>query len=187
MKRIIFALISLLSLNALAAIEDQQNQCTHWNNFFKPYCQRMHQIWNEGSTELYASGYAWHNRYTYSPEKIKTYNEAAWGSGLGKGLFDEKGNFHSLFAIAFLDSHRNLEPAAGYAYLKVAHFNQDFKAGLGYALLVTMRPDINNGYPFPGALPWASLFYKRVALAATYIPGSAHNGNVLYVLGKILL
>ena len=47
-----------------------------------------------------------------------------------------------------------------------------------------MRPDLNKGIPFPGALPWASLFYKKTTLAATYIPGFNHNGNVLYLLAK---
>lgn len=156
----------------------------------QPVCQRLNQVWYEGRDELYLSGYAWHNRYTYTPEKIKTYNEAAWGGGLGKGLFDEKGNWHGLYAIGFLDSHRHIEPAVGYAYLKVATLHNDLKAGLGYSVLVTSRVDYFNGIPFPGALPWASVFYKRVTLAATYIPGISGNknvGNVLYVLGKITL
>lgn len=179
MKQLIYALLLCLSLNAFA-----KEQCTHSFSLIKPLCLRMHQIWSEGSTELYVSGYAWHNRYTYTAEKIKTYNEAAWGGGFGKGLFDEKGNWQGLFAFAFLDSHSNVEPVIGYAYLKVATLHKDLKAGLGYTVLITSRTDINNSIPFPGALPWASVFYKKTTLAATYIPGFNHNGNVLYLLGK---
>lgn len=112
-----------------------------------------------------------------------SYAELAWGGGLGKGFFDEKGNWHGLYAIAFLDSHRNLEPTVGYAYLKVAKLTQNFKAGLGVSVLVTSRPDILHSIPFPGAVPWAGLFYKKLSLKAAYIPGSSTNGNVLYLVG----
>lgn len=185
MKRLIYCLLILFSLNGFAALADYQQNCVHWFSLFQPVCQRLHQIWKEGENELYLSGYAWHNRYTYSRSKINSYNELAWGGGLGKGLFDEKGNWHGLSAIAFLDSHSKLEPTAGYTYLKVAHFSQDLKAGLGYTLLVTARSDINHFIPFPGLLPWVSIFYKKVSIDATYIPGFNKNGNVLYILGKI--
>ena len=173
----------VFTLNAFAA-EEPQN-CTHWLSLFKPVCQRLHQIWHDGSNELYVSGYAWHNRYTYSAKRLreKKYNELAWGGGLGKGFFDEKGNWHGLYAIAFLDSHKNLEPAVGYAYLKVANFTKDFKAGIGFSVLVTARPDILNNIPFPGAVPWAGVFFKKVSIKAAYIPGSSSNGNVLYLVG----
>lgn len=182
MNKFIASLLLIFSTQIFAL--EQQDSCAHWFNFFKPVCQRLHQVWTEGNTELYLSGYAWHNRYTYPREKIKTYNEAAWGGGLGKGLFDEKGDWHGLFAFAFLDSHSNVEPVVGYAYLKVATLHKDLKAGIGYTLLVTSRTDINHNIPFPGALPWASIFYKRTTIAATYIPGFNHNGNVLYLLAK---
>jgi palmitoyl transferase len=181
MKRLLTGILVFLSWPLFAADEPT---CSHWLSFIQPACQRLHQIWTEGSTDLYLSGYAWHNRYTYSPERIKRYNENAWGGGLGKGLFDEKGNWHGLYAIAFLDSHSDVEPTAGYAYLKVASLNEDVKAGIGFTLLVTARSDINHYIPFPGALPWASVFFKKATLAATYIPGSSTNGNVLFILGK---
>lgn len=182
MKNIRHIIIGILALLATQAYASEP--CTQWGSLLNPVCKRLHQIWTEGDTEGYFTGYAWHNRYTYTPEKIKTYNELSWGGGLGKGFFDEKGNWHGLYAIAFLDSHKNLEPAAGYAYEWVADFGHDLKAGVGFSVLVTMRPDINNNIPFPGALPWASLFYKRFTIAATYIPGSSTNGNVLFLLGK---
>ncbi len=185
MKRLFFSLMVLFPFYTFAV--ENQTSCQNWISFFKPACQRLKQIWTEGNSDLYISGYAWHNRYTYRPEKIKTYNEAAWGGGLGKGLFDEKGNWHGLYAIAFLDSHRHIEPAAGYAYLKMAHFKNDFKAGIGYSVLVTSRVDILNSIPFPGIIPWASIFYKKTSIAATYIPGSAGAGNVLYILAKYKL
>lgn len=182
MKKLIACFLLCYSLNAMSA--NDPNNCSHWLSLFKPLCMRLHQVWDEGYNELYLSGYAWHNRYIYSAEKIRSYNETAWGGGLGKGFFDEKGNWHGLYAFAFLDSHSQLEPVAGYAYLKVATINEDIKAGLGYSVLITSRADINNRIPFPGAVPWASLFIGKVTLAATYIPGNSNNGNVLYLLAK---
>ncbi len=164
---------------------EEPKGCKYWLPFFKPFCRHLHQTWTEGDTELYLSGYAWHNRFTYSAKQLreKKYNELAWGGGFGKGFFDEKGNWHGLYAFAFLDSHRNLEPTAGYAYLKVANLSKNFKAGLGFSVLITSRPDILHSVPFPGAVPWAGVFYKKLSLKAAYIPGSSTNGNVLYLVG----
>lgn len=181
MKRISYYLALFISFNGFAA--QSPPYCSGWFSFLNAKC--LQQIWNQGTNDVYLSGYAWHNRYTYSPEKINQYNEAAWGGGFGKGFFDENGDWHTISAIAFLDSHKNIEPLVGYAYVKTAKFTESFRAGLGYTLFLTARADINRGAPFPGALPWASVFYKRVALSATYIPGAAGAGNVLYILGKV--
>jgi palmitoyl transferase len=182
MKLIITSVFLLSGLTAFA--KDAPQACHYWLTPFKPICQQLRQVWLEGNNEVYLSGYAWHNRFTYPREKINFYNEAAWGGGLGKGYFDDKGNWHGLFAFAFLDSHKEIEPAVGYAYLKVLPLPHGFKTGLGYTVLVTSRTDINNRIPFPGILPWTSIFYKKVTLAATYIPGFHNNGNVLYMLVK---
>lgn len=181
MKRISFFLIlSVLPYVSFTAT----SPCTQGPLWIKKTCLRLHEIWYEGKTDLIITGYAWHNRYTYRPEKIKTYNELAWGGGLSKEFYDEDGDSHALYAIAFSDSHKNLEPALGYAFLKTHHFSQTSSIGLGYTVLVTMRPDINNGIPFPGILPWLGLNYGRAGLIATYIPGAKGAGNVLFLIAK---
>ena len=182
MNRLIASFLMCISINAFSA--EDQSTCSHWLSLFKPVCQRLHQVWTEGNTDLYISGYAWHNRYIYPPEKIRRYNENAWGGGLGKSLFDENGNLHGLYAIGFLDSHSHVEPVVGYAYQKVIGIYKELKTGIGFSVLVTSRVDINHNIPFPGAVPWASIFFKKVTLAAAYIPGNSKNGNVLYVVGK---
>lgn len=180
-------LILLYSFCSAPLFAAETPSCTKWTKLLKPACQRLHNIWTEGETDLYLSGYAWHNRYFYPPERIKTYNEQALGGGFGKGLFDENGNWHGLYAFAFLDSHRHVEPVAGYDYLKIARLSTNLKAGLGYTVLVTSRVDIYNNIPFPGMLPWAGIFYKKASIAATYIPGSLGAGNVLFIVGKYTL
>lgn len=169
-----------------ASFAESSETCHRWPSWFKPACQRLYNTWTKGEKELYLSGYAWHNRYRYTPEKIASYNEAAWGGGLGKSYYDEKGDWSGFYAFGFLDSHKNIEPAIGYAYLKVAHLNEKAHVGLGYTVLVTARPDILNGIPFPGLLPWASIGYGKASICVTYIPGAQNIGNVLFIVGKYL-
>jgi palmitoyl transferase len=161
--------------------------CEGWPAWLKPICMRPYQTWTQGNNELYVSGYAWHNRNYYDRDRIPKYNEAALGGGLGKSFYDENGNWHGLYAIGFLDSHKHIEPTAGYAFLKMLHMTENARIGLGYTVLVTQRPDIFNGIPFPGALPWMSISYRRFSISGTYIPGSKNVGNVLFVLAKWVL
>ena len=182
-----FRIFVLLSSLQQVAFAGASNPCEKWPSWLKYICLRPYQTWTQGDNELYLSGYAWHNRYYYDKERLRHYNELAYGGGLGKSFYDEKGNWHGLFAIAFLDSHKNVEPTAGYAYLKVLHFTENARVGLGYALLVTQRRDMYNGIPFPGALPWMSLSYRRFSVSGTYIPGSKNVGNVLFALVKWVL
>lgn len=161
--------------------------CSSSPAWFKSSCLRLHQIWTEGDNELYLPAYTWHNRYVYSAYKIDSYNEMPWGGGLGKSFYDENGDWHGLYAFAFLDSHKNVEPVVGYAFLKVAHLNENTRAGAGFGILATARPDIFHNIPFPGILPWVSFNYRKASLSATYIPGSKNAGNVLFFIVKYVL
>lgn len=182
MKRSLFLLLLFVSLSSIAATE--KTNCQSGPSWANHICHRLHEIWYEGNTELYLTGYAWHNRYTYPEYKIKRYNELAWGGGLGKGFYDEDGDWHGLAAFAFLDSHKNVEPVAGYAFIKMLHLNENTRLGAGYSVLVTSRADINHSIPFPGLLPWIAASYRKATLAATYIPGAKGAGNVLFILAK---
>ena len=166
------------------ADDQTASECQRWPAWSKHACHRLHQIMNEGDTELYVTGYAWHNRYTYTPERISLYNELAWGGGFGKGFYDEDGDWQGLAAFAFLDSHSHVEPAAGYGFVKMLHLNDNTRIGIGYSLLATMRSDILHGVPFVGALPWFTFNYRKASFCATYIPGAVGAGNVLFILAK---
>lgn len=171
-----------MSFSASAA--ESNLKCSGWFSVLRPSCHRIHKLWTTGHNAILLSGYAWHNRYTYTPEKIRSYNEAALGGGFGKALFDENGNWHSMQFNSFLDSHSQVEAALGYTFLKVKPLTADFKAGLGYAAFLTSRADILNRIPFPGALPCAAIFYKHLAINAMYIPGGSNNGNVMYLYAQ---
>lgn len=184
MKRSLF-LFCILHFSLLYATTP--DECSHVHKVFKPACHRLHQIWYEGKYEAYIPAYAWHNRYYYSSNRIAFYNENPWGGGLGKSFYDEDGDWHGLYAFAFLDSHKNVEPIVGYAFEKMLHFNEKAAMGLGYALLVTSRPDIIHSIPFPGILPWVSVNYQRASVSFIYIPGRQNIGNVLFVLARWVL
>lgn len=145
-------------------------------------------ILDEGDNILYLSGYAYHDRGTYSEEKIESFNELAWGAGFGRTLIDAKGNSNTLFALAFLDSHEDIEAQVGYAREWRWQFAEHAAVGGGFVAMLVSRSDIFNHFPFPAILPVASLEVHRVALMASYIPklgGDGGNGNVLYIFGRI--
>lgn len=185
MKYIITVII--LTTVTQVALAEKRETCRFWPGWFKPACQQLYRTWTDGDNELYVPAYAWHNRYTYTEAKVKTYNEFPLGAGLGKSFYDEDGDWNGLYAMAFLDSHSNVEPVIGYAFLKTKHFANVSHIGLGYTILVTSRRDIFNSIPFPGILPWASIGYRRISLAGTYIPGSRGAGNVLFLVARWLL
>jgi palmitoyl transferase len=150
------------------------------------YAKKIH---HEGDNVLYLSGYAYHGRNTYSPEKIAEFNEEAWGAGFGRTLVNAKGNTDSLFALAFLDSHDDVQAQVGYAHEWRWQFLERGAVGLGYTAMLVSRSDMFNNIPFPAVLPIVSAEIRPVAIMATYIPtfGGGSNGNVLYIFGRINL
>ena len=184
-KIFLIFLVLLFKLSESFALT--QASCCSSSPWYQSAYARLNQIWAQGDNEIYLPSYAWHNRFVYDPRKIHSYNEMPWGGGLGKGFYDELGDWHGLYAFAFLDSHKNIEPVVGYAFLKILPINENTRIGAGYGVLVTARPDIFHNIPFAGVLPWISLNHRRLSLAATYIPGAKGAGNVLFLISKILL
>jgi palmitoyl transferase len=187
MKVAIFLFLMLFaSLNCWAeGCGDSKYDCPNTFKLLKPACKRLHQIWYDGKAELQIPAYAWHNRFYYSNHR--TYNENPWGGGLGKSYYDEHGDWHGLYAFAFLDSHKNVEPIAGYGFEKMWHFNEKTGVGAGYTVFVTSRPDIIHSIPFPGILPLVAISHQRATLMMIYVPGQENIGNVLFVLVKWVL
>jgi palmitoyl transferase len=174
----VFLFLAVFSAYALPAPEARPT-------FIQSVKHRLSQIWYEGTIDLYLTGYAWHNRFTYRPEKISSYNEFAAGGGLGKGFIDEDGDWHALYAMGFSDSHRNFQPLAGYGFLKMFYFPKTINAGAGFTWFATARKDIFHGIPFIGfPLPMVSLGAGGASVFATYVPGGKNYGNVLFMFGK---
>jgi len=139
----------------------------------------LSQTWAADNYELLVPVNTWHNRHYYSSEKIDDYNEQPWGLGVGKYRYDREGDWHSLYVMAFADSHNDLEPVAGYAFQKMWRPTDEFRLGAGYTAGLTLRKDFDY-VPLPILAPVASVEYKQLALQSTYIFGGKGNGNILF-------
>lgn len=131
--------------------------------------------------DLYIPAITWHARFAYDKEKTDRYNERPWGGGFGLSRWDEKGNWHGLYAMAFKDSWNKWEPIAGYGWESTWRplADENFHLGLGFTAGVTAR-DNWNYIPLPVLLPLASVGYGPVTFQMTYIPGTYNNGNVYF-------
>lgn len=143
--------------------------------------ENLQYTWQSDKFDLYVPLYTWHNRAFYSAEKIASYNEQPWGMGLGKYHFDRSGNRHSLYTMAFADSHSEVQLIAGYGYEKVWHAEEGgWRVGLGGTLGLTARGD-DRYIPIPFVLPLVSVEKDRLSLQATYVPGGKNFGNILFL------
>lgn len=142
--------------------------------------------WRDGEVELYVPVLTHHMRFNYDQDKLDDYNEFPAGIGLGKGRYNDSGNFEGMYAMGFLDSHSNPSFMAGYALIPTwTLLSSEVKFGVGVTGFLMSRSNYLNGLPFPGVLPVASISYKNVAVQAAYIPSRRRNdGNVLFVWGK---
>ena len=176
---------SLIFSGLLLASSAQAVTCGNSDSWLDKGCRRSEQVLQQGDTDVYVTGYTYHLRSMYSEAKIKSFNERAWGGGIGKSLYDEDGDWHGMYAMVFLDSHKDPEPTAGYGYQKLVPLAGELKAGLGFTAFLTSRTDRLKGVPVPVVLPLASLQYRKSAVMASFMPGPKGNGNVLFLFGRI--
>lgn len=149
---------------------------------------KLGEIYRNGETEVYLSGIAYHDRSSYGADKIAELNEKAYGIGFGKSITNENGNYESIYAMAFLDSHSDPQYNVGYMWQKIFKLNRGNSVGVGYTAGVMSRADIANRFPIPFALPAASLNIGKVSLMAVLIPklnGGINHGNVLFIFAKL--
>ena len=148
-------------------------------SFYVHIKNTVSETWRSPNAELYIPINTWHNRNYYTKEDIDDFNERPWGLGAGKYRNDEDGDWHGIYAFAFLDSQYDIEPIAGYGFQKVWQASENFRFGLGYTAGVTLRKD-SDYIPIPVLAPLFSIKYKQVALQSTYIAGGNGYGNVLF-------
>lgn len=182
---------ALLFIPFLSPVAVLANESTNDSASAAPtVAERLGRIFHEGSYDIYLTGYAWHDPSTYSHEKRAELNQLAWGFGLGKRFVDPQGHRDLLYAFAFLESHKKVQPIVGYARQWILPVAGPLSVGAGYTVGVTSRSDIFGGVPFPIALPVASLKWSRFSMMGTFIPrinGKANNGNVVFIWGRFEL
>ena len=144
---------------------------------------RFRLIRDQGSTDLYLSGYARHGRSTYTKERLEELNEKAWGVGIGRRLRNARGNDEIVYALGISDSHFKPQLMAGYAHEWIyPESGSGLEFGVGYTAMLMSRADYFGGFPFPIALPVASIGTRDIKLRASYVPRLSQkkgNGDVL--------
>src|SRR5436190_7978960 len=140
--------------------------------FWKGTWDGTKRIWNEGSRDLYVSGYVWHSPYTFPAEKRERFNNYAWGLGYGRTLTDERNNQRMFYGIVASDSYNHTMAMAGYAWLARWQTNEA-RIGAGYSALILYHQS-TLAVPFPVAAPVVSLGGDTVAFYGTYIHGMAY-------------
>ncbi|CAM7676234.1 lipid IV(A) palmitoyltransferase PagP [Enterobacter sp. RHB15-C17] len=166
-------------LYAEPGVYGEQRITGWWNNLTSD----VSQTWNAPQNyDLYLPFLSWHARFMYDKEKTDKYNETPWGGGFGVSRYNEAGNWSSLYAMMFKDSHNEWQPIIGYGWEKGWYLDnaRDFRLGLGVTAGITARQDFANYVPLPIILPLFSAGYKRLNVQFTYIPGTYNNGNVLF-------
>jgi palmitoyl transferase len=182
MMRLLGGLLLAAYMNAAQALE-----CADMWSFLDRGCRRLVNTYQQGQDQLIVTGYAHHLRSTYTEEKLRDLNENAFGLGWGKWTEDPDGDSHSVFLMAFHESHRKVQINLGYAYQTYWGPRSGLQAGLGYTAMIVQRPDIASGVPIPALLPVASLRYGQASLMGTFIPtlnGGINNGSVLFLFGR---
>ncbi|CAM3722403.1 lipid IV(A) palmitoyltransferase PagP [Rahnella bruchi] len=159
-------------------ISSQNNDEGLWGSFKNNITETWDAPQNQ---DLFLPVLTRHNRHTHSKKQIEGYNEHPWGGGYGISRYDEKGNWHALYAMAFKDSFNKWEPVAGYGYEKIWQplDDKEFRLGAGYIAAVSAR-DNYDYVPFPMVLPLVFAGYSRLTFQATYVPGTSTKGNVLF-------
>lgn len=153
-------------------------------NYLSRTVDRITHAANHGAWEGYLPLHTHHMRFAYTQAKIDSYNENPFGIGMGRGYYDESGDWHGVFVMGFQDSHSKPQYQIGYGYKTYWPLFDEIKFGLGYTAFLGFRSDYNHYLPFPIVLPIFSFEYKKVALDTTYVPGGDGFGNVLFTWAK---
>ncbi len=143
----------------------------------------------DGDWETYATGYAWHLPWGYKDATRARLNETTWGGGFGRTLEDEDGDRHSVYAMAFSDSHRQPQVNVGYAWQRYWQPTRKLAVGGGYLAFLFSREDVANHLPIPALLPCMSIRYAGVEVIGLFVPRISRDikGDVLFVYLRLPL
>ena len=153
-------------------------------SWYKRMWDPLANAYSNGGWEFYLPLVTYHLRSMYTPEKIANFQERPLGFGVGRGVYDEKGNWDGVYGMAFQDSHFKPMYMLGYGWKSIWRPAEDVRLGLGFAGGLMSRTDIFHYVPFPAVLPMASVAYKNFNLEGIFLPGSKGNGNIFFIWAK---
>ncbi|WP_200384776.1 lipid IV(A) palmitoyltransferase PagP [Rhodocyclus tenuis] len=149
-------------------------------SWYDPVWKPLKNVWDVGALEFYLPFHTYHLRSSYTQEQIAGYQEKPLGFGIGRGLYNEKGNWEGIYTMAFQDSHFKPQYMAGYGWKTFWRPVDDVRLGLGYTAFLMSRSDVFGYVPFPGVLPIASLGYKNLSVETAFMPGKKGAGNIFF-------
>lgn len=158
--------------------------------FVAKITDRLKEIYKDGKEVVYFSGFAYHDRNTYTKEKLAELNEKAWGFGYGRERINENGNYESINLMTFLDSHNDPSYTLAYFWQKLFRVSGSTTLGAGFTAGLTSRSDILHHVPIPYAFPAFSVNVGKYSLMSILIPklnGGINHGAVLFLFLKVPL
>lgn len=175
-------ILALVMLNYCSVSVAHAGLIADWTDFV---VEDVKDIYCHHKYDVYVPLYAWHNRLTYDKKHVDKYNENPWGLGFGFSHYNQENTWSGIYAMAFKDSNSYVETYFGYArqWNKTAGSDNQWRAGLGYALGLTQRHEYAY-IPVPLPLPMAGVGYRNVDVRAVYVPGIKNDGNVLFIFSS---
>ena len=166
----------VLSLLASLSVSVRAEEGNPW---YDRAWQRVTDAYYLGNTEYMATFRTWHPHGIYTEDQIKSYQNWPFGLGVGRGRYDDKGDWHGVYVLGFQDSHFKPEWLVGYGWKTHWQLGADTRVALGYTAGVTTRADYGNYTPVPLLLPIASIEHGRYSIEGAWVPGGRHFGNVV--------
>jgi Antimicrobial peptide resistance and lipid A acylation protein PagP len=183
---------SLLCATAVLALCLNAAQASWVSDKWDDGVNEIKTVYSKGDEQLFVSGHAHHGRNSYTPAKIATLNEHAWGLGWSKTLRERNASgtmeHRGVYGFVISDSHKDPQYMLGYSYEKAYYFNKDWFIAGGVAPMIVRREDMFGKIPFPAIFPLVSIGNQKAELRMVYIPRLSKNlgnGDVLYLFGAI--
>jgi palmitoyl transferase len=160
-----------------------------FREMFASKWESVRDAFQTGDWEAYATGYAKHLPYGYQQNDRTRLNETTWGGGFGRTIRDDDGDRHSLFVMAFSDSHRAMQVNAGYGWQRYWSATRNVRVGAGYLAFVFSREDVASHFPLPAVLPCASVQFGGVEMIGLFVPRVSRDikGDVLFLYLRVPL
>lgn len=157
--------------------------------FFGEKAAMIETALTKGRTDLYLTGYAWHVPWAYDAATRGRLNEKTWGGGFGRSARDDDGDRHSVFFLAFADSHRTTQFIASYGWQRYQRLDPNWSLGWGYLAFLFSRADVKHYLPLPAALPCASVRYRQWEVTGLFVPKVSKDikGDVFFVFLRVAL
>jgi palmitoyl transferase len=142
-----------------------------------------------GEWETYLTGHAWHLPNGYGETTRARLNETNWGGGIGRTYNDDDGDRHSVYFMAFADSHRAPQFNLGYGWQRYWNATGGVSLGAGYLAFLFSREDVANHLPVPALLPCASIRVRNIELIGLFVPRISRDikGDVVFLYLRVPL